>query len=249
MYLTLLPVLHYFTTSLPTPLPSLSGILVGVVPHCKITYLPDLPTNPPPNLPTYLPAYRPTYCVYTKFRTTTTTATTATPPPATKPKMQGPTVIPTPPKPPCLYRVTDSTSHTLPNHLSGDFDTGTQTGATWEDIISPLTLDRQLDGPDFHFHNVSEDDDNNDYESHLAKNFNSPLFVSTTTSAAWATSEHRRRLLKKRRRDVRTYKIDLHRFEWEYVELGKGIKFPILRSPGWECAVFSTDCATQGLNW
>ncbi|EMF09299.1 uncharacterized protein SEPMUDRAFT_120159 [Sphaerulina musiva SO2202] len=163
--------------------------------------------------------------------------------------MQGPTVIPTPPKPPCLYRVTDSTSHTLPNHLSGDFDTGTQTGATWEDIISPLTLDRQLDGPDFHFHNVSEDDDNNDYESHLAKIFNSPLFVSTTTSAAWATSEHRRRLLKKRRRDVRTYKIDLHRFEWEYVELGKGIKFPILRSPGWECAVFSTDCATQGLNW
>lgn len=27
------------------------------------------------------------------------------------------------------------------------------------------------------------------------------------------------------------------------------IRFPILRSPGWECVVFSTDCATQGLDW
>lgn len=66
MYLTLLPVLHYFTTSLPTPLPSLSGILVGVVPHCKITYLPDLPTNPPTHQPIYLSPSLPTYllCIY-----------------------------------------------------------------------------------------------------------------------------------------------------------------------------------------
>ena len=135
--------------------------------------------------------------------------------------------IPTPPKPQYLYRVTDSTSYTLPNPSSGDFDTGTHTGAlSWEDIICPSTLDLQLE-----------------------QQRHEPLFVSTTTSPTWASSEHRRRLFKKRRRDVRTYRIDLSRFEWEYVELQKGVKFPILRSPGWECAVFSTDCATQGLNW
>ncbi|USW56972.1 hypothetical protein Slin15195_G102910 [Septoria linicola] len=138
--------------------------------------------------------------------------------------------IPTPAKPACLYRVTDSTSYTLPNNDSGDFDTGTHIGASWEDIISARALDGQL-------------------EPSKTGDATYPLFISTTTSETWASSEHRRRLFKKRRQDVRTYRIDLSRFEWEYVELAKGVRFPVLRSPGWECALFSTDSATQGLNW
>jgi hypothetical protein len=162
--------------------------------------------------------------------------------------------IPKPPKPQYLYRVTDSTSHTLPDPKSGDFDTGIHTGASWEDMICPATLDRHLGSIDhYDVHNDGDDDGQNSTTSPSSSSSSplssSPLFVSTTTSASWAASEHRRRLFKKRRRDVRTYKVDLSRFEWEYVELSKGIKFPILRSPGWECAVFSTDCATQGLNW